>query len=332
MAEIAFEYFAAALESTRGTAIAAPTHILNLEADLTPADERYRPVESRGTLAEFHRSKTMKRWADWQGKGPADTRLAPFLLSMGLVTTPTPTVVTASQVWRWAFTRAMTADNLKSATLFFGDPNTQIFQSPFGMVEEFSITADAGGNDGAMMDFKGFANFPSKIANPSLPAQVVGPLLAPGEMQLYLDTSSAIGTTIVAGKFISFELKVPTGATKKYYASGPSGGLNYSRIGRKKTHPELKIVFEFADTTEYDLYASNNGDTVVKIRIRLNGPVIETTNRHYIEIDMWAPLGAAKWGAYEDSNRTLELTAQGEYDSTAATDLKITVQNNSGTV
>ena len=126
---------------------------------------------------------------------------------------------------------------------------------------------------------------------------------------------------------VSAELTVPTGVTFKWLASGPAGGRNFQRTGRTKSHPELKVVFELADMAQYDIYANNNGDTVCKARVRWNGPLIEAALYHYVQADIYGPLDALAWSDLEGSNRTIEFTIMGQYDSTAATDLVMTVQN-----
>jgi hypothetical protein len=183
-----------------------------------------------------------------------------------------------------------------------------------------------------MMSATGQSRYPSTIAAPALPSQLVPPLFAPSDMELWLDTSSAIGTTAITGRFISCELTIPTGVTYKWFASGPAGGLNFQAVGREKSHPEMKFVFEFNDLNQYNLYNNNSGDTVVKSRVQFNGPIIETTNRHYVQCDVYGPFDALAWGENAGSNRTLELTIMGEYDATLGSDLRVVVQNNSGTL
>lgn len=333
MAEIAFERLLAALETTRGTAVNPPTRNLNLQGTITPQQSKYRPEESRGVLAATTRSKTVRRWVEWEASGGADTRELPFIASMvlkGGVTATTPSGATNARLW--TFARAMTADNLKSATLYTGDPNTQEFQAPYCMADELVISADASGEDGVSLSVKGMGQFWSKTAPSSAPAQNPGPLLAPGDMQVFIDTSSAIGTTELVGRVVSVGATIPTGVTYKYLASGPGGTLTYTRTGREKTSPELKVVFEFLDTAQYDLYADDNGDTVCKMRVLINGPIIEAALRHFIRIDMWGPLDALAWGDLEGSNRTIEFTVTGEYDATAATDCILAVQNDQTTL
>lgn len=331
--EIPFESLAVALEGagTRGTPITNPTHYLNMAGLITPQQDKYRPDESRGTLAALHRSKTVRRWSEWEGEGPLDVRTLPVLLSSCVSNTPSPST-TATGVYLWTYTRAMTADSIRTMTGWWGDPNIQIFRTPYNFVDELTITSDATGTDGAMQSASGQGQFPSKVAAPTYPSQLTPPLIAPADMQLWLDTGSAIGTTAITGRVLTAELTIESGVTYKWVATGPTGGLNYTLTGRQKTSPTCKLVFEAPDMAQYDLYANSNGDTVVKARVRLNGPLIDAINYYYIEWDIYGPFDSFAWGEYEGSNRTIEIEITGEYQSAIASDLIVRVQNNVNTL
>ncbi|HEU4328063.1 MAG TPA: hypothetical protein VFS21_33310 [Roseiflexaceae bacterium] len=334
MAEVAFETLYAALESTRGTAVNPPTRFLSLTGGITPKESRYRPQESRGTLAGSYRSRTTRRWSETAGNGPLDPRTMPFLLAMlinGGVTSPS-TPVGATSARLWAMPRTMTTDNLKSGSFYWGDPNVQTFRTAYNLLDELTINADAGGEDGVAIDVKGGGKFPTKTAMSSAPAQSPGPLVIPGDMQFWLDTSSAIGTTELTSNLVSASLKIPSGVSRKWGAAGTSNDLNFRKIGRGNGSPELNITLELPDMTQYDVFADNSGDTVCKLRWRLNGPEIESGFRYYVEADIWGTLSGLSWGVLENTNRTVSWTTTGEYDSTAATDLVIRVQNDQTTL
>lgn len=329
MAEIPFEALAVALEgaSTRGTAITNPTHYLNMAGMITPQQEKYRPDESRGTLAAVYRSKTTRRWAEWEGEGPLDVRTLPVLLSSCVANTPSPST-TASGVYLWTFTRTMTADSIRSMTGWWGDPNVQIFRGAYGFTDELVIAADVTGTDGATQSASGRLQFPSKVSAPTYPSFLTPPLIAPADMSLHLDTSSGIGSTAITGRVLSAELTIPSGVTYKWVATGAGGGLNYTLTGREKTSPVCKLIFEVPDTDEYDMYADSSGDTVIKARVRLNGPLIDGSNYYYVEWDIYGPFDAFSWGENEGSNRTIEMEITGEYQSGISSDLIVRVQNN----
>jgi hypothetical protein len=333
MATIPFEYLLLALETTRGTAVNPPTHYLNLAGTLTPRQSRYRPDESRGHLARNTRSRTVRRWCEFEGEGGLDTRNAVILGHMLFDGVVSPTTPGGTTPRLWTFTPTLTTDDIDSATLYWGDPNVQAFQAAYCMLDEVTITADASGEDGVMVEASGMGRFPSATAPSSVPAQLNPPLLAPSDMQLWIDTASAIGTSeITGGRFVSCNLTIPTGVTRKWSASGPSGGRQFQRTGRTKRAITLEIVMELLDLTQYTIYANNEGDTVARVRVRFNGPIIETTYRHFIEFDLWGPLEVSDWGELEESNRTIVFTLESEYDTTAGTDIIMRVQNDSATI
>lgn len=405
MSELAFESLSLALESTRGTAVTPPTHIINAKGVLTPMEEVFRPDDQLGLLAEFAREEIVRKWGEWSAEGAADVTKLPVLLNMavapvtsgaapgrpvatiavgaggslytsatvaisggggagatatatvggGAVTaitvtnggyyytsvptvtisgdgsgaTATATLVAAPSTAKlWTFTRVMTADTLKMATIYWGDPNQRMYQGAYGFLDTITISGDASGTDDVGMTLAGTTQFPTDLSAPTLPSIVVGPLLIPGRMQLWVDATT-IGTTPVTGRLVSAELTVPTGIVPKYVATGPAGGVTYDHVGRVKTHPELKLVLEMVDQTEYNLF--KNG-TDLKVRIRWNGGNIETSFYYYVEADLYGKFTSPNWGELESANRTLELSIVGNYNSGPASDLVMRVMNASASL
>lgn len=329
MAELAFESLLLALEATRGTAVDPPTHYLNMAGTITPKQGRYRPDESRGTLEANYRSKTVRRWSELAAEGPLDNLMLPVLGHMVIDGSVTPTTPGGGTLTRdWTLLPTITADDIKSATMWFGDPNVQSFQSKWMMLDELVITSDNAGMDGIRASVKGQGHFPVKDAPNSLPAQLIGPLFTPGESELWLDTSSAIGTTAVAARFIATTITIPTGVTYKWHASGAGSTLNHTGTGRTKRFATLRMTFELLDSAQYDLFADSNGDTVVKARVRFNGPIIEGALRHQVTYDTYGPADMTGWGVHQQSNRTIELEIQSELDATLGASFQLVVRNN----
>lgn len=339
-AETSFERFGLALEATRGTAIANPTHWLPWTGRIRPMHTRYRPPESRGTRAANYRSKVTKQWSEWTIEaGGADTYNLPVLLNMLVAPLASPTTPTNGVLTRdWLFARSMTSDTEKSATLWWGDPNTQIFRAAYAMATSFEISCDATGDDAATIAASGFAQTESKVANPTWPAMLNGPLITPLDMQLWLDTSSAIGTTAISGTFLSATFSTDITRSQKFLPVGPGGSKTFTRTGVGRSSATLALRFELADTTIYDLIRSATPDTPWKVRVALNGPLIETVTGptsyyHLIRIDFYGtPDEPLDWGEWSDTNRTLDVTLTSEYDVTAATDWSILVRNDRTTL
>ena len=326
--EIAFERLHAALETTRGTAIGAPTILLNLAGRVKPFQTIYHPQESRGTLVKNYRSKVVRKGSEWQGEGPVDVNELPFLLNMAVAPLTSPTTPgTLSKLW--AFTRSITSDNIKSATFWDGDPNIQSWQTAFAVIEELKITNDASSEEVAKLSVKGQGRFPTKVSAPTPVAAISGDTLPGQLMQCWIDTSSAIGTTAVTGRLVSAEHTIQTGVTYKYLGAGPTASLDFAEIGREATEAETKIVLELPDSVQYDQWAAQ---TSLKIRVRHNGAFIETVTAvdyyNYVEFDIYGPFDALDWGENADgSNRTVQFTVKSQYDATLAADWRLAVQN-----
>lgn len=340
-AEIVFEYLALALESTKGTAIAVPTHYLPFAGKIKPAREKYRTRDSNGQVAGVTRSKTVRASGPWDGEGAADPNYAPVLFNTLIKSVTSPTTPTNGVLTRlWTFAPTMNANVAKSATFYFGDPNVQIWQSTYCMANQLTITGDAMGTDAVTWSMDGFARFPTRVSAPTLPAQQVGSLLMPGYMQLWIDTSSAIGTTEVTGRLASMEVNIPTGLVPKYYAGGPTGGLNFSSDGIGSRSAKLTFSVELNTTSigaskEYQQWEA---DTQLKVRARWSGSLIESVTPdyyEYIQCDLYGPLDALDWGDAEGTNRLMKFEVTSELNSYAVAagyDFALAVQNQKTTL
>ena len=339
-AELAFEKFQAALESTRGTAITAPTHAFPWPITIDPERIRAKPDDARGTIVRNHRVKTTQINAAWSAEGAIDTDYLPFILQMvakGSITPTTPTSATSARLW--TATPTISSDDIKSATLWAGDPNlTTVRRAAYAMVEEFTVESDAGGEDGAQGSLSGFCHYPTNVSAPTYAsALTTGDILIPGAMQLWIDTGSdAIGTTEVTGRFLNTSWTIPTGATKKRYASGPTGGRDFTKAGRGKRAAKAEITVELNDTSLAAEYAHFEADTLIKMRIRLNGGFIETANSvdlyHYLQLDIYGLAEDFSWEEVESVNRAFKIAIESTYNSGAGSDFILSSQNVRATV
>lgn len=328
-AETPFELTGLALEATKGTPVTPPTHLLNVAGLITPIRTKYRPEESRGTTEEHYRAKTVSTGSSWEiPDSLLDPNYAPVLFNMiaKAVTSPT-TPGGATNARLFTFTPSITSDDLKAATLYSGDPNVQTFQSAYCMADTLTVKADATSDTAAMFTMKGMGRFPAKVAAPTFPAAIPGELLMPGAMQLWIDTSSAIGTTEVTGRFIKTDWSIPSGVSYKRYANGPAGGLNFTKHGRGKRHAEATIEVELNDVSLAAEYATWEADTICKVRIRLNGPLIEAALYHYVELDIYGPLDAFAWGTVSETNRTMIFQVLSQVDATLGASFSLKVQS-----
>ena len=251
------------------------------------------------------------------------TAMAPTHLAGGSgADVTTPAGGTNSRIW--TFEPDMDADTLDSLTFYWGDPNVQAFQAAFCMLDNLTITADATGTDGVKMKFSGKGNFPAKQAPGGVPAITSAPILLPGALELWIDTTSDIGTTAITGRVASAESTFPSGISYKYLAAGPSGNLGHQDIGRGPRHSELKLKLELPDLTQYNQWVAHDS---LKVRVRYNGPLIEGALYHYFEQDIYGPMDTLDWGELENTNRTIEVAILSHYNEVAGYDWCVRVQN-----
>ncbi len=230
----------------------------------------------------------------------------------------------------WTFAPTMDADDLRALTLYWGDPNVQAFQTAYNQIDSLTLAADASGEDGVTMAISGMGRFPAKQAPSLVPAMLDAPLMAPGDMQVWIDSGEdAIGTTEIVGRVVSAEVTIPSGVVRKWLAAGPGGDLSFTKHGRGRRHIEARLVLELADLTQYDLIMAH---TMLKTRVRFNGPLIEEGFYHYAEVDVYAPADAMEWGENQGTNRTIQMTILSEYDTAAGHDFCVRVQSDRETL
>jgi len=330
MAEITFESMACAQEVTPGTPIAAPTVFMNLFGTLDPTIEYYEPDESSGMLAQRMRTKQVRKYGQWNADGPLDPNtLIEFLENIAVAGVTPDNTAPKVLTFTWDYTPTMTADDVEFLTIFFGDPNmTHIFQGSYGWIDTLTIASDASGVDGATLSLSGMTQFPAKLTPPSYPTQAFAPLIAGINMELFLDTSSVIGTTAVTGRVVSAQHVLSGGFSPKYIAAGQTADLTYSRHGRGKRGMVTTVVMEVPDWTEYDIAVLE--DTVAKLRVVHNGALIESVTPdfyYHVIVDTYGQFRFTGWGELEGTNRTATFEVHSEYDSTLGADWRIEVQN-----
>ncbi len=333
MAEMIFETVLAALEATPGTAEANPTHYLIFnqgEGVMEEALEYARDNIADGTRAEFRRSKVSRRTTTTSGGGPLDLNNATFDLSLavGNPVTTSPNATAGSITRLHTFTPSMTSDNRRRATVWWGDPNTQVFRSTHNVLNNWEVTFDPDSTDFSprTMALTGQAMEP--VADPVLPTRLTPQYVLGMDMELWIDTgASAIGTTAITGRVVSAMCRTPRNTSYKYLAKGPASNLSFTRTGLAKDHAEIEIVFEFLDMAQYNLFRNN---TEAKIRLRAYGDLIETGFHHFFQMDLYGPMQAMAWDTYADTNRTLRLTAMSHNNADAQTaghDWRVAIQN-----
>lgn len=325
--ELFFERLHLALESTRGTPVTTPTHTMPLMGMITPEISYFSPQQSRGEIASVYAEKISRKGCAWSAQGQVDVNYLPVWLQMFVEpnTSPsTPGGGTNSRLWE--FIRDMDADDIKAATMIW-DLEAQSLTSDFCVGTSLTLSNDATGTDGLTMQASGFGHFPADIALPTPIASIAGTDFLVGQMiQLWMDTSSAIGTTAITGRLLSAQHVITTGAVPKFVAGGPTSTLEHNSIGRDRNAARCvtTLQLEVPDMTQYDIFTAG---TVTKTRVRHNGELIEGSLYNYVEVDTYGILKNPSWGEAYGTNRTVTFTIESLKDATLGADFRVAVEN-----
>jgi hypothetical protein len=332
-AEIPFEYLYSVQESTRGTAIATPTRNLGVAATMTPTQEWYEPEDSRGTLVKSYRQLLVREASQFEIPDHAIDLNTFHHYCAGAVKGGVTGSLVETGVYSWVFTPSITSDDLKSYTLYWGDPNAQIWQAPYCMIDELKITANGSGTDAVMFSAMGTGQKMVEVSAPSAIAIGTQYSLPPSRMDYYMDAAGgSYGSTSITSRILDVEITIPTEIKYKFGPVGAagSGGNTFRRIGRDKRQVEMKITMELLDTTQTDLFLAG---TVMKHRARFSTEaLIGSTQRGFINLDIYGYLRDLEWGDLEGVNRTVSFTVKSMYESSLSADFALTVQNGTSTV
>jgi hypothetical protein len=331
--ESIYEYFAGAAEATPGAGAAAPAYVDLAVGSAKPENGWIEPQEQAGVKAGLTREKLGFQFASWEQEGQVDltrfTRYLTYVLN-GSVSAPT-TPASAVNTRLWTFANQMTGGAATQDTEVFwaGDPNIQIWRHVFGVTQELTVSSDASNDDGVTFTRNGFSRFPTKVSAPTLPSLSSGNLLNSLRKQLWIDTSSAWGTTEVLDRLVTAEVGLNTGAEPKRISVGPDGELTFTDRGWNRVRPTLTLGLEVPDMGQWDLFAAG---TPIKARIRWNGDEIETvagpiTYYEYLQFDFYGHLKQIERGTNGPSNVTHVYTLEGMYHATLGSDVVGYVQN-----
>lgn len=335
-AELVFERFAYALEAVKGTAIGAPTHNFYMLGQFDPATSYYEPGPTSGIRSMRNRQLLTRTHNTLALEGGYDHRGTANLLAC-LVGAPSLTTPVTGAVYTRTYTPNQFADDLKSLTGWWGDPNTQIWQSKYIMLNEMTITTDASTEDGTTISVSGFGQFPTAVAAPAFPVTVVGAQLIPAYMRLWMGNASYTITEIT-GRLISATTTIRNGVVAKWLAAGgpaPVSGaaLSFSKHGMGRTECETRITMELADTAQYDQFVAG---TPMRMQVARFGNFLAsdagTDYYDVLRVLSYGPLRDLEWGDLEGTNRTVSFTQLSAYDSTLLADFQVQHTSGYGTV
>lgn len=334
MAEIIHEALMGALESTRGTAISAPTHLLNVtEGTLLPRKTFHNVPTITGGRAEFTTSTVIYEDTTVEGSGFLDLRQAPFWmnLAVGPATVTTPSGATAARLH--TFNQAMTTDPAKAATFWWGDPAVQVWRAPYHMLDSLAVGFGADSDEAVTLSVTTVGQPWEEVADPTIPTQTEMLLAYGTDATLHIDTGTdAIGTTAITGRLVSGEFRIDRTRSRKRHARGAGAVRTFDATGIGRDHAELDLTFELYDLAQTDLFVDGLD---AKVRLRLNGALIEGSIYGYFEVDIYGKFQDLEFDEFMDTNRTVTFTIMSTYNAharAAGFDYSVKVVNNSATV
>lgn len=321
MGEVALRRLQAALETVRGTDLAATRRVYatgHMEKDI----ELLSPAEDRGTFISNYRSTLGVVTAALPLEGGVSYEDLAWWLQLALKGGVTGTL-RAVTAYDYIFVPTPSTDDLKSATFEWGD-DTQAFQSNYCMVDTLEIS-------GALNSYWTFSV--GLIGNDMLPTTFTGALAdrTVEDVNTYLTklaigAAGAVPSAYMTGRFIGFKLTINNKLSRKYFADGVSPALG--GMGRGKREFTLELTFEgnAATITERGVWEAGTSRVA---RITAEGSAIAgSTGPVKRTVDIVFP---GKWQAYavgeRDTNTIFTAMLRNEYDATLAYDLSATVTN-----
>lgn len=311
-------------EGTAHTLTAAKRRVYLMDGELKYAIDRTYVNERRGSLIANYRSFPTKQSSEISGATFAPTyEDLPWHLGMALAgtTTPAPTNVTA---WRHTFIAAATTDNLKTATLEVGNAQNNPFAVPGCLANRLELGWSANGPLTGSIDYLGDVpvsqSFTSNLADRT--TEDINGAFATA----YIDTTT-IGSTAVTN-VLDAKFTIDNKWNQFFALTGSLGPSDAYR--GEARYAEMDLTVAFNDTVEWAKFASvSSAESPRKIRLKITGSTIAGSSASLpksLTVDWYGIWETAEFGT-QNGLRVVNLKGRSEYDSTAATDWKVVVDN-----
>lgn len=319
-------------ETTAGSAV-TPTYVM-LDGKMSGFKENRTirmPQEDNGLLARNSRAYT----AAVQATGSWDAEVSyediMIWLAGGIKGGVSPT--TASSVSTWVYTPSMSAPNAPTTyTIIYGD-NVEAEKANYVVPTELNISGAIDEPWKLKASLVGQTiSSPASFAAISPTAPGSSPEIAlMNKSKIYIDAyGGTVGTTQLTGTLISFDWKLTTGFVPDKTADN---ALGFTKIVQDKSTRKLTLdlvaEFQKTDTSDKGIlneksHWKNNVPRI--IRIETIGSAVGASNKA-IKLDTYVLYTDVS--ALEERNgiSTVRIQAEAAYNSTATTDMKVTVIN-----
>jgi hypothetical protein len=205
---------------------------------------------------------------------PATFEQFPYLLAMGVDSAVAGVLDTGGSGYVYTGTLAESAVKApKTYTVEAGD-NAQELESPYFFAEEFELSGAA--NEAVMMSGKLRGRQMSASTKTSLSVATVEEILF-NKGKLYIDTTT-IGTTNVAGTWLGFKLKIPTGFKPVWSGDGQ---LYFSAVKQTDVRDITGEITLEHDATGMAERLLAQSETTRLIRMTFEGSALTTSGAAY---------------------------------------------------
>lgn len=323
-----FFKFQAGIESTPGTAVAATRLQPIVSGNMVEHAERTYIAEERQSLIKNYRAVATKQYVELTGIEVAPTfeDLAWWLqfFAKGGVAG----VVEDTTAYRYTFTPTATSDDLKTATIEYGD-NTQAYETEFCVGSRMELTLARNAPASMSVDFMGKqateTTFTGSLSN-RVTEDINGALAA-----VYIDANGGtIGSTLVTN-VLDVKIGLETMQTQFWALNGSLAPVDVYRSAPRSATVEMTMAF--TNKTEYAAFKANfNGDDPRLIRVKVEGSQVGAASQKKLaQFDLYTVWAEAPFGE-QDGLRVIQLSGETIYYPTATADWNFQVVNGLATL
>ena len=321
MANLQFRKSQAGLETTRGTAVAATRRLYN-GSEFNP-NLNYRRLEAPGSGSRIPMGNIVGGIREIPGthEDQLTAQDAPWYFQLGIKGGVAGALVGTAGAWSYTFVPSGAADDMRTATFEWNpgdEAGTNVFRLPGTYMESWGVDWSVGDE----------ASFTSTLRASDMitagggwtaltPALAERPRTVLGgnrPVRVYLDTASAIGTTELLGRSISYTLSYDNARHYKVFGESPTT-VQGSGLGELDITASIQL--EWSTRAQYDAFMAG---TDQKLRVRFEGPTITGAAPaaiEYVEFDHYGQWTSHPWSDREGNiTSTMDFTL--EYNTTAA--------------
>lgn len=316
------------VEATRGTLVPA-TKVLDFEPGgaMVKRSPSLIRVRNAGSLATAHRSYVGRDVVEIECSGTWSYDWAPWWFNMFLGPLTAGTGAGADKVWAFTSTQIVdTSDNLKSTSWEVGGKDTRPGEYKIAGVMGKSLSLSI--KQDQAWTFK--ASMIGQVVTVASKTGALTPITGIVDVlgtttKLFIDTSSAFGTTQRTAAVLSADIDITVGTAPRYTLDSNRAAVRMAVVGNRSI--SAKIVAEYDAQTEY---TATHAATAKRVRLSSTGPSLGGSN-YVCQIDL-----PGVWESWEvgddDGVVTEQLTLAGQYDTTPASDIAASVTNASATL